>query len=191
MRKRPLCAVVLCFLLYQVFWLWRSVPESGPPADEAADGSQMICAGVVCRREETEDYHIYYLKQVQTAPVLEQISEKKILVYDQKETTEQKRKDENEETSVIRIGNRICVTGELDCFESATNPGMFDQKAYYWKQKIRAAVWAEEIQVLDDRKDDFREELTVFRLSWSEKLRQILGKEKGQILCAMLLGEKS
>ena len=73
-------------------------------------------AGQVYQIEVRESYQILYLiLSKKTA---------RILVYDDAKQS-------------VQIGNKVNVKGELSLFEEARNPGNFDQKFYYEKQKIR------------------------------------------------------
>ena len=58
------------------------------------------------------------------------IWEEKVLVYLEKE-----------DAAHIKIGNKLKIKGKASAFETARNPGNFDQRAYYKRRKIGAYVW--------------------------------------------------
>lgn len=45
--------------------------------------------------------------------------------------------------------------------------------------------------LIDDRRDRLKDWLADFRMQWKEVLKYELGEQKGAILAAVLLGEKS
>lgn len=182
MIKRPVCAMVVAFLLFQLFCVW-CFPEKLETPLQNAEGDTITCVGTVGRREETKDYHIYYLKEIQKAPCLEQISDFQLLIYVKKDT-------ENTPYLLTQVGNVAEFTGRLQTFASASNPGMFDQRLYYYKQDILASLWAENIKILDSRENVLLEQITLFRLECQSQLVRVLGERNGQFLSAMLLGDK-
>ncbi len=91
----------------------------------------------------------------------------------------------------IHIGNRIKAEGKAAFYDTARNPGNFDQKFYYQKQGIHGKIRAGEIQIVDDRTDRFRENLEVFRDKWKALLVQKMGERDGSSMAAILLGEKN
>ena len=54
----------------------------------------------------------------------EKIWEEKVLVYLEKE-----------DAAHIKIGNKLKIKGKASAFETARNPGNFDQRAYYKGRK--------------------------------------------------------
>ncbi|MCI8292681.1 MAG: DNA internalization-related competence protein ComEC/Rec2 [Hespellia sp.] len=193
MKKRPLCSLILFLLLLRLIgvgWTRFRTDGSSPPEGLNRDGSRILCAGVVCRREETSDYHIYDLEQVQIASNPEHLSKIRLIIYQKKEEVSQRESVENALAIQIQTGNVVRITGEVQTFDTATNPGMFDQQFYYQKQNIAAAVWADKIEILDNRTNLVREFLTKFRLSWKRQILDILGERQGQMMCAILLGER-
>ena len=108
-----------------------------------------------------------------------EIREEKVLVYFEKEDAVQ-----------IRIGNKLKVKGKASAFETARNPGNFDQRAYYRRQKIGAYVWADEVGILSGQTDRIRQFLHEFRQSWKKLLVGYLGSYYGNTVSAILLGEK-
>ena len=90
----------------------------------------------------------------------------------------------------VQIGNKVNVKGELSLFEEARNPGNFDQKFYYEKQKIGAFLWAEALRVTDRESNPLKQGLYELRQKWKRILIDAAGEEDGGALAAILLGEK-
>lgn len=80
------------------------------------------------------------------------IWEEKVLVYLEKE-----------DAAHIKIGNKLKIKGKASAFETARNPGNFDQRAYYKRQKIGAYVWADEVGILSGQTECIRQFLHEFR----------------------------
>ena len=143
MKKRPLCAICILFLVIQgirVFFF--GVEDMEPSALEKAVSygeKQVELAGAVYRIEEKERVTAVFLKDSTVSVADQIINESEILVYISK--------NETEKSTAIKIGNRVAVSGEAATFEPARNPGNFDQKAYYMRQGIHVLVWAKQIRV--------------------------------------------
>lgn len=107
------------------------------------------------------------------------IWEEKVLVYLEKE-----------DAAHIKIGNKLKIKGKASAFETARNPGNFDQRAYYKRQKIGAYVWADEVGILSGQTECIRQFLHEFRQGWKKLLVGCLGSYYGNTISAILLGEK-
>ena len=184
MRKRKLCIAALLFLLYPLWMLWMQEPSKEKALSallKKADGEQVWISGIVSRREASEKYHICYLESIQSVSSGKRITDHwKFLIYI----------PQNKNIETVRVGNRIEVGGRLDLFETAVNPGMFDQRQYYHRRGIAAGVWAESVRIRDASVRQPGEFLCRTSILWSEKLCSILGEKQGGILSAMLFGEK-
>ena len=73
------------------------------------------------------------------------------------------------------IGNKLKIKGKASAFETARNPGNFDQRAYYKRQKIGAYVWADEVGILSGQTECIRQFLHEFRQGWKKLLVGCLG----------------
>ncbi len=107
------------------------------------------------------------------------IWEEKVLVYLEKE-----------DAAHIKIGNKLKIKGKASAFETARNPGNFDQRAYYKRQKIGTYVWADEVGILSGQTECIRQFLHEFRQGWKKLLVGCLGSYYGNTISAILLGEK-
>lgn len=138
--------------------------------------------GEVYRKEAREDYQILYLKNnsiIYNRPFKNNsLQESKILLYDPQKTA-------------IKTGNKVQASGNLFFFDEARNPGGFDQKFYYQKQNIHAAIWGKEVRVTDQKVSFLQDKLEQFRDKWKASLYKAAGEEDGGILAAMIIGDKA
>ena len=141
-------------------------------------GEQAAVSGQVADRKEMSDYQILYLKNSSLTYQKRSIKNPEIILYD------------NSKMEVL-IGNSIEAKGEVSYFDEERNPGNFDRKFYYKKQKIEGSMWAAEIRIVNKRENHLKEKLREFREAWKAFLMEEAGEEKGGILCAMLLGDKT
>ena len=173
MRNRPLCSV--CLMVFLIFSIGmtaggsRFFREPMPPEIKKQAGKEVQITGQVYQIEVRESYQILYL-------ILSKKTSR-ILVYD-------------DAKQPVQIGNKVNVKGELSLFEEARNPGNFDQKFYYEKQKIGAFLWAEALRVTDRESNPLKQGLYELRQKWKRILIDAAGEEDGGALAAILLGEK-
>lgn len=173
MRNRPLCSV--CLMVFLIFSIGmtaggsRFFRELVPPEMKKQAGKEVQITGQVYQIEVRESYQILYL-------ILSKKTSR-ILVYD-------------DAKQPVQIGNKVNVKGELSPFEEARNPGNFDQKFYYEKQKIGAFLWAEALRVTDRESNPLKQGLYELRQKWKRILIDAAGEEDGGALAAILLGEK-
>lgn len=156
MKHRPLCTVCLLwiFLLAAVVWGGREKTYTffSPTSitSDIEDNEKVLVTGAVCKKEFTENRRSYYLKNVSIYSYSKErsLKESQIVIYDR-----------NEKRKNICYGNVIEVTGKLKYFDDARNPGNFDQKAYYERQKIHASVWADKIKLQSGKENEIQEKL--------------------------------
>ena len=186
MRNRPLlsvCLMVLCLITSCVMWggerLVKNLRPSPLEIYTAEDDLVTVC-GEIYRQESKENCQMIYLKQnsIYSISNKHKFQESKIIIYT----------NSNEK---LHIGNRIKVEGKVSFYESARNPGNFDQKLYYQRQGIHGRIRAGQIRITDEKLNRYQECLTVFRDSWKKLLIQDLGERDGGLLAAILLGEKN
>ena len=191
--KRPLCLVSVIFLgiwLFLAGGLQLSEDQKPSPLEQyTQDGDELILQGTVSKREERPEYQILSLTDVQIRHKEQFIEESKLLVYVEQisnQTTEKETASDR-----VSVGSQIRVSGEVQFFEEARNPGNFDRKFYYRKQGIHASVWADSCQIIEKKTGDIREYLTRFRIKWKELLIECLGETYGNCMSAILIGDKS
>lgn len=170
MIKRPLCCVCLIFLIIQGIILIIRGGQSfvEMPASSIflePEGQEICVTGKVCNKKHTSNTQIIYLNN-------------NSIIYDSNFTN-------------VSIGQTIQVQGTIHHFEKARNPGNFDQRLYYAKDKIYAAIYCENIIPVNNEIAQVREKLYQFKHVWKCRLVENMGEEKGNVLSAMLLGEKS
>ena len=170
----------------------KFVPELRPsPVEQYGEKDDwLIVRGQVYKKEEKEKYQILYLKKCSVYFQKDQqsqqnqqsqqsfIKESRMLIYDEKKNK-------------IQIGNEVEAEGKLSFFETARNPGNFDQKAYYQRQNIHGKVWSETLRITDHTVKRIQNVLENIRVHCRNILLSEAGEKNGSILSAILLGEKS
>ena len=154
MKNRPLCS--LCLVIAILIGILTAgagakfVPELRPsPVEQYGEKDDwLIVRGQVYKKEEKEKYQVLYLKKCSVYFQKDQqsqqhqqsqqsfIKESRMLIYDEKKNK-------------IQIGNEVEAEGKLSFFETARNPGNFDQKAYYQRQNIHGKVWSETLKITE------------------------------------------
>mgnify|MGYP000255396061 CR=1 FL=1 len=133
------------------------------------------------RIEEKEKVTAVFLKDNAVSLSGLTVEESRLLVY-----VKQNQWKEN-----LKIGNRIALAGEAQIFDTARNPGNFDQKAYYQRQNIHGKVWSETLKITDHTVKRIQNVLENIRVHCRNILLSEAGEKNGSILSAILLGEKS
>ena len=188
MKNRPLlctCLILLAGVILSVFAggsaLIRQLRPS-PLEIHAKQGEVLAITGQAYKIEKREKHQAVYLKNNSILQIQkdqkQSFQESKFILYTDPEIQ-------------IHIGNAIRAAGELSFFQNARNPGNFDQKLYYQRQDIHGSAWAKEVEVVDDSIWKIRDWLSEFRSQWKKALIQAMGERDGNVLSAMLLGEKS
>ena len=185
MKKRPLCAICILFLVIQCARLLLFGTEdarSSELEEAAAGGVEAEAAGIVYRIEEKKKVTAVCLKDCIVSVPGKEIRESQILVYISSETM----KDDPPE-----VGNRLRANGEAAPFEQARNPGNFDQRAYYQRQGLHVLLWADSAEKLSGDTDVLHQALFRLRTEWDRLLVRHLGSYYGGTMSAILLGDKS
>lgn len=176
MIKRPLSFTCLLFLLIQGLLLILTSGQSlvKMPASsifQKEEGQEVFVEGQVYKKRNTSNIQILYLKN-------NSFYDSKILIYDSDFTE-------------IPIGKTMRLKGTITHFDTAHNPGNYDQSLYYAKEEIYGAIWCEEVLEIKGETSEIKEALYQLKLKWKKMLIETVGEENGEILSAMLLGEKS
>lgn len=199
MIKRPLCLTMILlligkFLLLEGFWY---SPEPSAIEQIIREGTTVSLKGTVFRKEEGTTYQTVYIKNIQINYNLQEMSatdsvshknddqiinESKILIYIEKT---------DQEAEKLSIGNIIEVKGKISFWDTATNPGNFNQKFYYQKQGFHAYVFGQQINILDFNSNVVKERLFQLRKKWKETLITHMGEKYGGSMSAILLGDKT
>ena len=174
MTKRPL---FLAFLLAAFLILVlgeRGLPASRQP--ELSDGETVTLTGIVEEIVEKENSRQIRLSHIYLSSGLSY--QRQVLVY------------ENQQTE-LKIGYKVKAAGNYAPLEKASNPGQFDQKAYYEARGIGMVLKKAKLTVIEAKENLFFQKLSELRSFWAQNLEKITGKEEAALLKAMLLGEKS
>lgn len=174
MTKRPL---LLAFLL--VAFLILALGERGFPAPwqpEISAGETVTLTGIVEDIVEKENSRQIRLSHIYLSSDLSY--QRQVLVY------------ENQQTE-LKIGYKVKAAGSYAPLEAASNPGQFDQKAYYEARGIGMVLKKAKLTVIEAKENIFFQKLYELRSFWAQNLEKITGKEEAALLKAMLLGEKS
>lgn len=183
MKNRPLCSICLCLFLLACIVIHagkgRLLPEFRPSPLEKSiqDSEEILLSGQVYDKEVKDKYQILYLKNNSIKYSGKFLEESKIIIYDK-------------EKNYVRIGQIIQVSGEAGFYESARNPGNFDEKMYYRAKGIRAYIWASELRITQEKADDAKDGLYEFRQYCRSVYAENMSKTKAGVLSAILLGEK-
>lgn len=95
------------------------------------------------------------------------------------------------ETPNILPGYQISAEGKLCEFESATNPGQFDARAYYREQGYFYIVYEKSFTVVSARADRYRTVLFQLKQHLQSVIQSSLPSKQAGIVQTMLLGDKS
>ncbi len=186
MRERILCSICVSFLLLQAFVIlvtggqsYFRVPASSIFYD-MEESREILLVGQVYKKTDTSKNQVLYLKNNSIYYRNNSFQESNMIVYLDKT-----------EYQEISIGEGVKLRGMLQLFETARNPGNFDQKQYYARQNLRGYVWCEEMMSVFGEEESWREKLYQARKTWKELILEYMGEDTGGVLCAILLSEKS
>lgn len=108
------------------------------------------------------------------------VIQNKVLVYDSTMSLSQ-----------YKIGNILSVTGTLQKFQVATNPGQFNEYAYYRNKKYDYKLNTKVIEVVDSSYHMWRDKIYRLKLKLKIVYDSILEEKQSGILSAMILGDDS
>ncbi len=180
MRKRPLCMICTVVMIMQIFLLAAGIRKIVPATEpfNAFEGEQVNVSGQIYRKEKSSNGQILYLKDASVQHQNHKLEKIKITVYDK-------------ENKNVALGNRVFVSGTLRFFDVPRNFGNYHQKFYYEKQGISMSVFSGKLKMLSRKVWKVRNQLAVFREKCHRIVCETLGAEKGGMISAILLGEKS
>ncbi len=96
-----------------------------------------------------------------------------------------------EEQPNLKIGNKISVKGSKEEFYPCTNEGNFNEKQYYYGQKIALKLNVSEYMVINHSFSEIREELQKIRKLLCENIDRTCNNSEASVLKAVIYGEKS
>lgn len=90
-----------------------------------------------------------------------------------------------------KIGNILTVSGKIQKFRKASNPGQFNEYQYNRMLHIDYKISADTVVITDSHYSIFRQSLYQIKNKFTNVYRQILPPGNAGILSAMILGETS
>lgn len=114
-----------------------------------------------------------------TNQVSDCFNSKKLIVYN------------STEFSSYRLGNLILVSGTLKKFQTASNPGQFNEYEYYKNKGIDYKVYAETIGVTNNDYNIILDSIYKLKLKFQYVYKNILPKKQSGLLSAMILGDSN
>ena len=180
MFRRPLFVVFLLQILFIGVWYHISGREESPPQEDipvecvgrvgeiriGTSGKMLVLSDVKAKRKDTG----------------REILADLCIVYDF---------SDKHLFSNSKIGNTIHIQGVYSTFQAVSNPGGFDENLYYKSQGINAKIFADSLEIVDDRLDFFQQGLFLLRQQAMEQLLEVMEERDAGVLGAMILGEKS
>lgn len=96
-----------------------------------------------------------------------------------------------QEKASAEIGDRVCVSGEVQLFEPACNPGQFDARSYYHRKNVVCQM--KKVRVLWKKNGNGRilRTLQWLRGKLDDSCLTILEEEEARTLAALAFGEKA
>lgn len=98
---------------------------------------------------------------------------------------------ENQASEMFTIGAQLWVSGTIESFAPARNPGEFDARLYACSQNLHYRMFAEQWERQGIGKSRIREQIACIREWAANTLEQIAAKEDHGIYRAVLLGDSS
>ena len=183
MFKRPCCLLAAGILFIQLILVgWFQISRDLKPSyleQNYLENENVIIEGKVYDVDKRTSYSVYYLKDIQVyrKSTWVKINRERVLVN-------------VKDSDSIMVGNIIQAAGKIYFFQGNRNPGNFNQKFYYQKQHIHAQIWSTQIQINNQKTDLLKENLFEIRESIKNMLLHSLGKDAGNSMAAILLGDK-
>lgn len=170
--KRPLAFGVLLILIitlfYMIGWGFEKEPSPHPNIEGKNDHDIVTVTGKVYQIQQKQEKQIIYISNQKSKTIIYHSSPKD-----------------------ISIGNVIQATGSLTQFQTARNPGNFNQQYYNYKQGIYAQVFAKKLKIIDSNVNPLLHALSRFRTTWKNRLLSELGEKNGNTLAAVILGDQA
>lgn len=180
MKKRKICQVAMIMIGIMVICHLIDKEEKNFEEIFGKAGTRIRVQGTVYDKEVTADRVTLFLKYLSVYEKNQMETEQgRIIIYLKKENL------------VPEIGTQVLVEGIVKTIQEPTNPGNFNQKTYYQKQKIVCMLQEADLLKKTESKSVIKEEIWKIRTSLSEKIVSKIGTRYGGILCTMLFCEDS
>ena len=96
----------------------------------------------------------------------------------------------NGSSELLGIGQAVAVSGEVQLFSQARNPGEFDFKEYYQSMGFDFRLFAEEMEIVDAAKSPLLEHLRKLKVRSKDLLYRDAKEEDAGIFAAAVLGDR-
>ncbi|MCM1245113.1 MAG: DNA internalization-related competence protein ComEC/Rec2 [Roseburia sp.] len=178
--RRPLLIIFTGMIAFICIWYHFSGDDSAGTLENVP----VECVGQIDEIQMKTSGKVLVLSdaQARNTDMNKTIEIEKILIYDF---------SENNLFSHSRVGNIVRVQGKYSTFQKASNPGEFDEYAYYTGKGISGRVLASSFEVKDAGYDPVRHGLYMLRQRAMENLRSVMTDEDAGVLGAMILGDKT
>lgn len=90
----------------------------------------------------------------------------------------------------LKLGQQIALEGVFSQFETATNPGEFNVRAYYAGKGIGGRVRKAQVLATGEDYNFLREKLYDFRMVLHDRLARVFPEKEASVMQTLLLGEK-
>ncbi len=94
------------------------------------------------------------------------------------------------EISQLKIGMTICVDGDANSYNHATNPGEFDTSSYYHNKGFAFMIYSENIRILDNNYNHFKQYLFEISENLKSLYFKYLPENKASIISGIILGKR-
>ena len=174
-----LCLIVLTVLI--TFFISKGHPYSHiffNPEKEVAEEAYVSMSAIVTGKTERENGQTLILKTKNLICQNQSAGAFCFLIYDAPEAE-------------LKIGDHVTVSGTIEYFEYARNPGCFDLHFYHGVRGIGGMIKPASMTV--ERKSFFSLKEIIYRFSVrsDQVIRTMMGEEYGSVLSSMILGKKS
>lgn len=189
--KRPLCCICAAYAVL-VFAILSFKPLPLSCAD-SIEGQEVIISGEVCYKEIAEDLSKIHLKSIDwnnSSPIFKDVipdkRKEQIRVACLLKQPSPNPNGENE----VKSGSSVILSGRIQNYKSAFNPGEFDANQYYRSMQLEFQVADAKIIKQSETYDVHAEWLYQLRQYGKTILNNILPQKEAGVMAAMLLGEK-
>jgi len=177
-KQRPLYYSCLFIIALQLCLLQFGI-RGKVPIPDVEQGTRVQVQGTLYLRESKEAHQVLYLKDVSLYTMNQRLACANIILYDK-------------EHIQVSLGNSIIATGDMYFFQSARNPGNFNQEEYYRRKNISGFISGAncEVNLQVENAWVIRTKLQELQEKWNLLFVRTLGEESGGIMSALLLGTR-
>lgn len=187
--KRPLCLLCLLFAALLAVFFTMEPPDYYTMPE--GDGDRIRITGKVSRKEYSPQGGIIYLTNITN------YSAESANYFQSEQTVNHREKTMPKgvvcyfaDRDMAQTGSVVCIGGGAQNWRRATNPGAFDQAAYYRLQGMDLQMQNCIILEEGENSNAYEEALFKLRCHLEQCLYETLEEEQASVLAAMLLGSK-